>query len=226
MNLLIVSATRFEIAPLLAYLREHLIEFETDRFQQGDLQITIAVTGVGLTLTAYAMGRLLSQGSYNLAINVGIAGAFNQNLSLGDVVQVTSQQFGDLGAEEADGSFLSIHQMGLIEANQLPFQNGKLINESAMQSSFLPGVSSISVNKVHGYSPHIEQTRKQFPVDIESMEGAAFSYACLVEKQSFLEIRAISNYVEARNRANWKIDLAIEKLNEVLKQMIGSLMHS
>jgi futalosine hydrolase len=225
MNILIVSATRFEIAPLLTYLREHFIEFETDRFQQGELQITIAISGVGLTLTAYAMGRLLSQDSYNLAINTGIAGAFNRSLALGDVVQVTSQQFGDLGAEEADGRFLSIHEMGLIEADQFPFQGGKLLNESAMQSDFLPGVSSISVNKVHGYPPHIEQVERQFPVDIESMEGAAFSYACLVEKQSFLEIRAISNYVEARNRANWKIDLALEKLNEVLQQIIGSLLH-
>lgn len=222
MNILIVSATRFEIAPLLAHLREQFIEYETDRFQQGDLQITVAITGVGMTLTAYAMGRLLNNQFYGLAINAGIAGAFHRDLTLGEVVQVTSQQFGDLGAEEADGQFTSIHEMGLIEADQFPFQNGRLINEAAGQSNFLPQASSITVNKVHGYPPHIEQIRKKYPVDIESMEGAAFFYACLTQQQPFLEIRAVSNYVEARNRDHWRIDLAIEKLNEVLIQMVGS----
>lgn len=222
MNILIVSATRFEIAPLLAHLREHFIEYETDRFQQGDLQITVAITGVGMTLTAYALGRLLNNQIYGLAINAGIAGAFNRDLALGEVVQVTSQQFGDLGAEEADGHFTSIHEMGLIEADQFPFHNGKLINEAANESNFLPKASSITVNRVHGYPPHIEQIREKFPVDIESMEGAAFFYACLNQQQPFLEIRAVSNYVEARNRDHWRIDLAIEKLNEVLIQMVES----
>lgn len=224
MHLLIVSATRFEIAPLLACLRTDFVEFEADRFQKGDLQLSVAITGVGLPLMAYAMGRLLSGNAFALAINAGIAGAFNRNLSLGDVFQVSSQQFGDLGAEQADGEFLSIQDMGLIDANQFPFRDGKLINEATLQTEFLPRASSISVNKVHGYPPHIEQVRKKFPADLESMEGASFFYACLVEKQPFLEIRAVSNYVEARNRDNWKIDLAIGRLNAVLKEMIVSML--
>ncbi len=222
MNILIVSATRFEIAPLLARLKKKFVEFEPDRFQRGDLQVHIAISGVGLPLMGYAMGRLLSKQTYTLAVNAGVAGAFNQKLALGSVVQVVEQQFGDLGAEEADGRFLSIHDMKLIEPNQFPFQNGRLINEAAQAFDFLPRVGSISVNSVHGYPPRIQQVQKQFPVDIESMEGAAFFYACLMDKQPFLEIRAISNYVEARNRANWKIDLAIERLNEVLTEMTES----
>ena len=221
MEILLVSATRFEIQPLLTYLHEHFIEFETDRFQKGNLQITIAISGVGLPLMAFAMGQLLHK-KHDLAINAGVAGAFNRSLQLGDVVQVVSQQFADLGAEEADGSFASIHQMGLIGANQPPFQNGKLVNEAGSGFDFLPKVSSISVNKVHGYLPHIEAVQKQFPVDIESMEGAAFFYACLQKKQAFLEIRSISNYVEARNRENWELEKAIDQLNEVLVMMMES----
>ena len=51
------------------------------------------------------------------------------------------------------------------------------------------------------------------------MEGTAFFYACLLEQIPFLEIRAISNRVEARNRANWDIPLVIAHLNEVLTEI-------
>lgn len=224
MHLLIAAATRFEIAPLLSHLQTHFAEFEPDRFQKGELQISVAITGVGLPLMGYAMGKLLNGWSYDLAVNAGVAGAFNRELALGTVFLVERQQFGDLGAEDADGHFLSIHDMGLIDPNQTPFQNGWLVNEAAHQSEFLPRVSSISVNKVHGYPPHIEQVKKRSAADIESMEGAAFFYACLLEEQPFLEIRAISNYVEARNRSAWKLDLAIERLNEVLVEMSGSFL--
>ena len=38
------------------------------------------------------------------------------------------------------------------------------------------------------------------------MEGAAFFYVCLKEKVNFFQIRAISNFVEKRNKKNWEIN--------------------
>jgi futalosine hydrolase len=49
---------------------------------------------------------------------------------------------------------------------------------------------------------------------IESMEGAAFFYACRQLNVPCLQIRAVSNYVEKRNRDNWHIGLAIKNLNK------------
>ena len=51
------------------------------------------------------------------------------------------------------------------------------------------------------------------------MEGAAFFQACMTEGVAFSEIRAISNYVEPRNRDNWKIAEAIENLNKTLIEL-------
>jgi futalosine hydrolase len=53
------------------------------------------------------------------------------------------------------------------------------------------------------------------------MEGAAFFYACLLAEVSFVEVRSISNYVEKRNRDNWKMTEAITNLNAVLQGMIA-----
>ncbi|MBK7871496.1 MAG: futalosine hydrolase [Saprospiraceae bacterium] len=173
---------------------------------------------MGLPLTAYAMGKVLTTKRYDLAINAGIAGAFNRELPIGEVVEVMSDRFADLGVEEADGSFTDIHTLGLIDPNQAPFQNGELQNPNP--GNFLPTVKGFSVNKVHGFEPSIEAIRQRFPADVETMEGAAFFYACLIENQKFLAIRAISNYVESRNRDNWNIPLAIENLNKILMEII------
>jgi futalosine hydrolase len=220
MDILIASATPFEIAPLFHHLKTTFIEYDPSHFQKDKIKIAVLITGVGSPLTAFAMGKVLALKKYDLAIHAGIAGAYNKNIKIGDVMEVTSDYFGDLGVEEANGDFTSVFTMGLIESNQPPFMNSKLINPN--NGNFLPSVKGLTVNKVHGFQPSIEAIQKHYIADVETMESAAFFYTCLVEHQPFLEIRAISNYVEPRNRDNWNIPLAIENLNAVLIEMMNS----
>ncbi|GJM31973.1 MAG: futalosine hydrolase [Saprospiraceae bacterium] len=222
MKLLIVSATSFELDPLQRFLEEQYLQVGNYRYRKGKLEIHLLITGVGQALTAFSMGKVLAQTPYDLCINMGIAGAFNRKLEIGQVVQVSSERFADLGVEEADGSFTDIHSMNLIPPNQAPFQDSQLLNNEIQGSGFLPLAKGISVNKVHGYPASIDKVVEKFNPDIESMEGAAFFYACLVENVPFMEIRSISNYVEARNRDNWNIPLAIDQLNEVIQAMVQS----
>nr|MBA3901986.1 futalosine hydrolase [Bacteroidota bacterium] len=79
----------------------------------------------------------------------------------------------------------------------------------------LSKVKGISVNQVHGEEKAIEKVVQRLNPDTESMEGAAFFYACFSEGLPCVQIRAISNYVEKRNRENWDIPLAVKNLNEV-----------
>lgn len=55
---------------------------------------------------------------------------------------------------------------------------------------------------------------------VESMEGAAFMYACLLHGVPFAQVRAVSNRVERRNRAAWRLDEAIARLNEVAAALL------
>lgn len=223
MNILIVSATPFEIAPLLQHLQEQFIALEPSHFQRGELQVAVLITGVGLPLAAYAMGKVLALKKYDLAIHAGIAGAYTRNMKIGDVVEITSDYFSDLGVEEANGDFTSVFTMGLIEPNQAPFTNSELVNPNP--GNFLPHAKGLTVNKVHGFAPSIQAVQQRYAAEIETMESAAFFYACLMEQQAFLAIRAISNQVEPRNRANWNISLAIENLNSVLIEMLSLYEH-
>ncbi len=219
MFLTIVAATPFEIEPYLLYLKEQFKEEKALLFKKNELIVQLLVTGVGMPLTSFNLGAYFSKQKPTLAINAGIAGAINFNLKIGDVVNVVSERFGDLGVENADGTFTDIHELGLINPNENPFQNGILHNPNAVEQQFLPPVNGLTVNKVHGSDSSIKALKSKYNADIESMEGAAFFLACLLAKVDFLEIRSISNFVESRNKENWNIPLAIENLNKVLIEM-------
>jgi futalosine hydrolase len=224
MQLLFVAATPFEIAPLIEHLDlcfDHPNDF---RYTAQDLEIQVLITGVGSAYTAYCMGQMLSRQQFDLVINAGIAGAINPKLKIGDVVNIISERFADLGVEEADGSFSDMHELGLIAPEQMPFENGILRNPGAADFAFLPACKGLTVNKVHGFQPSIEALKKKYEDEVETMEGAAFFLSCLMAKQPFLEIRAISNYVETRNRERWDLPLAIGNLNAILIEMIGSFV--
>ena len=221
MRLLIVAATPYEVLPLQEYLESNFEQLEEGLFKREELQIQLLITGVGQMLTAFALGSILSTQSFDLLLNAGVAGAFDRNLKLGAVVNVVSEQFGDLGAEDRDGSFIDIHELGLIDGNAPPFEKSILANPTVMQFDFLPNVKGVTINKVHGSNENVTFIQKKYPnIQIESMEGVAFFYAALMANVPFLQIRAISNYVEARNRAAWELGLAIEELNKVLVEMI------
>ncbi len=225
MKILIVAATPFEIAPFQAFLQQEFKALNTFSFQKEALQIDLLITGVSLPLTAFHLAKKLQTADYQLAINAGIGGAFRKELAIGQVVQITEDCFADIGIEHADGAFESIHKMELIDPNVPPFKNGKLMNEAAASFDFLPKAKGVSVNLVHGTEESIAAFLKHYPeAEVETMEGASFFYACLAEDQPFIAIRAISNYVETRNRDNWDIPTAITNLNQVLLDMTYGFM--
>lgn len=227
MQLLITAATGFEIAPLEEWLQDNSRRTGNYSYQLGHATIDLLIAGVGIPLSAYSFGKIFAGQSYDLALQAGIAGALDRNLEIGEVVQVVSENFGDLGVEEADGSFTSAIQLGLIDANQPPFMQGRLVSPANAEiPAFLKQVKGTTVNRVHGNEASIAAFRERSDAQVESMEGACFAYACLLEQQAFLQIRSISNHVESRNREAWDIPLAINNLNEVLKDMIQILAAS
>src|SRR5690606_17485859 len=71
----------------------------------------------------------------------------------------------------------------------------------------------ITVNTVHGDDPTIGKVVERLSPHVESMEGAAVFQAAQRFGIPALQVRAISNYVERRNKANWQLTPAIANLN-------------
>lgn len=218
MNILIVSATQFEVKPLLDFLEinEPLpgLNMPNKQLEYHDLQVLI--TGIGMVNTAYMMGRYMNS-LFDLVINVGVCGAFNKQLELGQLVHVTEDILSEMGAEDGD-TFLTYDQLNL-PGEHLFFENYS-ISKPIINS--LKKVKGITVNTVHGNDNGIEKVQQLYHPEVESMEGAAFFASCKRAGGDFIQIRAISNYVEKRDKSKWKMSLAIENLNNFLINFISS----
>lgn len=226
MRILLVSATAAEIGPVTAVLhREGESGQRMTRYTVHGHDIDVLVAGVGMVATATWCSHALSRERYDAALNLGVCGSFDRSLALGTVVQIVTDQMPELGAEDGD-AFLSIHQLRLLDENEPPFVDGCLMNTAPPVSATLaslPTVNGITVNTVHGREQSIACVTTRCAPQVESMEGAAFMYACLVHGQRFAQIRAISNVVERRNRETWKIAEAVANLGAVSLRLLSEL---
>lgn len=226
MNILLVSATYLEIEPLLTHFK--FIKQSNQKlrhYEFGNHYIDVLIPGVGMTFTAYWLGKTLTSKMYDIAINVGLAGTFDDVVKIGEVVNVISDRISELGAEDGE-KFLSLIDMDLLEDEDFELQNGEMINTIPIENKYaeaLKKVKGITVNTTHGDETSIAKVKNLFHPQVESMEGAAFLYACLLEGISCLQIRAISNKIEKRNKDNWDIKLAVKNLTEKSLAIIKNL---
>jgi futalosine hydrolase len=176
-----------------------------------------------MVATAAHCSRALTTSRYDLALNLGVCGSFDPALAPGAVVHVTTDRLAELGAED-DDRFLTIHELQLLGENEFPFERGALVNRHPPADpaiAALPAVSAITVNTAHGNDASIARVVRRFSPQVESMEGAAFMYACLIHRVPFAQVRAVSNVVEKRNRAAWKMPEAIEALSDIGLKIVG-----
>jgi len=226
MRILIVSATFAEIKPLANTLKISVVATNS-RYSTtyAGHEITLLITGVGMVSTAFHMGAVNSD-DFDIAINAGIAGSFTKELQSGQMVNVTSDCFAELGADYGD-RFIPLYNMDFAKESAEPFMTGDGIihNPSVTGNNFineLLKVKGITVNTVNGNIERIEKIMVMFSPDVESMEGAAFLFGCLKKGIPCFQLRTISNYIEPRNLNQWNIPLAIGILNKRLVAIIDA----
>jgi futalosine hydrolase len=217
MRVLFVAATEFEVGSLLGGKDKGAKEEEKMHKSLLSAHHSLLITGVGMVATACALGRELAINQYDLAINLGIAGSFDRDIALGEVVEITQDNIAELGAEDNE-TFLPISQMGFGES--LFKASRQLVD--VYKDAYLRQATAITVNTVHGNETSIQKIQQRLNVQIESMEGAAFFYACQEAKVPCIQIRAVSNYVEKRNRDAWQIGLAVKNLNTFAMRLLES----
>ena len=224
MNITLVSATPFEVAPTIQWLESLSPPGSNNEFTLGDHRISVLVTGVGPVATTWKLAGYLSRNKPDLLINAGIAGAYDRSLALGEVVLVGEEQLADTGAEESDGRLISLFDMNLLDPDEFPYRGGRLVNPDTENAHFLRQVRGLTVSRATGTEASISALTSKYPdAQTEGMDGAAVFYCCLLSGVRFLEIRSVSNYVEPRNRAGWNIPLAVSSLNEVLKELLQTV---
>ena len=192
MDVLIVVATEFEIT--------------SEKIKKN----SVLVTGVGMVNVALNLTKELMKRKYDLVINMGIAGSFDNRLKNGDVVEVIEDCFCEIGFEDGDifTEFTNFNLQTIYKVNP---------------KTHLEGVSAITVNTVHGNEVSIKKIINRLNPKIESMEGASVFKVCKEFNVSCLQIRSVSNKVERRNKEHWDLDAAIRSLNFEVEKVINNI---
>ena len=214
MHLLLLSATPFEISETADWLSNRSLSHNASNAE-------LLISGIGQMQTGYTLQKRIQSGHPDLVIQAGIGGSPSA-ADMGKVFAIRTEQIGDLGVMEKSG-FYNLFEMGLEEPGRIPFTDGKLVNpyQQLLRWSGLPVKDGVTVNEIKSSdSPGF--LRNTDPL-VESMEGAALHYVCLMEKIPFLQIRAISNLLGDRDKSRWKLNQAMENLHATLVTLIQKL---
>ena len=223
--ILVVAATELEIKPIIegaTMISEQPAIFEK---QIGNVKTHFLIGGIGTAFMAYKLTKALSIHKYSFVINAGIGGAFSSLFSLGEVLHVHNEVFAGIGLLDKD-TFTNLFEMNLLTAGEFPFtqnflHNFTLINNKVVEN--LPIANGVTVNTLFTKNMGADMRYAKLNPHVESMEGAAVFYVCMMEHVPFVQIRAISNYVGETNKKLWNIPLAVENLHKTLIDVLNEI---
>jgi futalosine hydrolase len=218
MNCLLVAATAMEIAPFLEHQRQ------TEKLLHIDFKLDVLISGIGLTASTYALTKQLSIKKPDLVIQAGVGGCFDSKIPLGKVLSIKQETVADQSVVELN-SLKTLFKLNLVPYNQFPYKKGWLVNpyKNLIKRSKLKAVKGISVNEITTNKKKIQYYTEEFNPVVESMEGAALHYVCLMENIPFLQIRSVSNYIGERNKKKWNMKESIQNLNNELIRLLENL---
>lgn len=182
--------------------------------------IFIDITGAGIPFVMFNLQRSLHILRPSYLIHFGIAGINKGHGHIGDIVEVTRDQFGDIGVYEKDESFINMFDIGLWDRDLFPFEDGFLVNRSPLDITGVPMMEGLTVNSVPGSLRQQKVLSDRMPYQVETMEGAAVFMVALLNKIPFCALRGISNYVEPRDRASWDLKTPLIRLAALISDLL------
>jgi len=185
------------------------------------LKINTIITGIATPLTLFRLNNCILNNKPDFIIFAGIAGAFNKNLKLGEVVQVISDVFADLIVLSNQKKLLYINNLNKSYTVLNNKQNSSL-TKSLISDLNLKKVKGITVNSLYKTKTLNSFFKKNFYPDIETMENAVVFFLCKKYSIPFLSIRAISNYVN-QPKNKWEIKKATNNLSQILINILNKL---
>lgn len=217
MYILLAAATPVEINP---FLEDYRGTGNAGKLQH---QVDVLITGIGLTASTYSLAKQIHIKRPDIIIQAGVAGCFDPSIPLGSVLAIKQDAFADQSVIEA-GKLKTLFDLKLIPENQFPFTKGWLVNKGDLLKKVkLKKVKGVSTNEITTAKEKVKFYKETFDPVVESMEGAALHYVCLMEKIPFVQIRSISNYIGERNKKNWNMKESIINLNNELTGLLQIL---
>ena len=235
--LLILTATAYEQQQLREGLRDMTMKRVGHRPHccgiLGTRRVVLVETGVGLVNTAQALTAALEHLNPALVLQIGIGGAYlASNLVPGDLALATQENYGELGvltpagwrpAEEIGIPLLSTDRDYY---NAYPLDPTRVAKaERILDQSGEPVARGpfVTVQQCTGRRDIGDAVAARFNAICENMEGVAAAHLCTLYAVPFLELRAISNRVEDRDKAAWEIPRAVHRAQTAVRKLVEAI---
>jgi len=180
------------------------------RVLTGAGQVIALAGGVGPAAAATATATAIcAAGPFDQVISLGIGGGFPDVSPIGAVVLADHIVAADLGADSPEG-FLPIEALGL-GSSSIPCAPQLVAAARSRLPEAVVG-PVVTVTTSTGTAARAAWLRWRQGAVAEAMEGFGVATAAARHGLPVLEMRAVSNLVGERDRAEWRIDEALAAL--------------
>jgi futalosine hydrolase len=194
--------------------------------------VVLLAGGMGKTNAAHALTALLETQPVRGVIGFGIAGAYpGSGLAIGSVALATAAVYGDEGVQTPSG-WIGTEGIGipLWRDGEVPVFNEFALDAARVEQAraALAGAGVevrtgpfVTVSNCSGTTALGEAMAARVPGALcEGMEGAALAHVAAIYDVPLLELRAVSNLVEDRDIARWRIRDAAETAQDAVRIVV------
>jgi len=241
MDILVLTATAFEQDALKRSISQPATRTFAHRPRTegilGTRRVALIETGIGAVNTAQALTAALETGPPDFVLQVGVGGAYARSrLNVGDLAVATEENDGEMGVLAPDGWHpadligIPVLSKNLDHYNRFPLDAVLARRAATMLLNARPDGTSavrfgpfVTVQQCSGLAARGNELASRFNAICENMEGAAAAHVCALYEVPFIELRGISNLVEDRNTATWKLPLASGNAQRAARVLIADL---
>ena len=228
-GLLILAATEFELADFLDSHSHQCHKKRSGLTLYTGTGWDCLITGPGVFNTAAGLGAYLETHLPLLVLDTGIAGIFKASgLDIGDLAIAGQEQYLHTGVgysaplpfDLIDGQPLTREGIYSMDRTLVDQYKEIIKTQSVLPVAIGP---FLTVSVITADSGRAGELFNRYSPIMESMEGAAAAHVCSLYQVPMIEVRAGSNLVGERDKANWDFSLACGGVTQICQALLAVL---
>ena len=198
------------------------LQFFTGKIEEAEC--VLVECGEGKVNAARTTQIMIDNFKIDKLVNVGSAGAINEDLNVKDVViadKLVQYDFDISGLGYEKGEICNIGKY--IYCDKTLVEECKKAIENIENESYKVAIGTIATADSFCDKPEIaKMVRKEFNAECVEMEGAAVAQVCYLDKIPFLVIRGISDTPNGNNKIDFRkyLEIASKQSAKILQNLI------
>ena len=198
------------------------LQFFTGKIEE--TECVLVECGEGKVNAARTTQIMIDNFKIEKLVNVGSAGAINEDLNVKDVViadKLVQYDFDISGLGYEKGEICNIGKY--IYCDKTLVEECKKAIENIENESYKVAIGTIATADSFCDKPEIaKMVRKEFNAECVEMEGAAVAQVCYLDKIPFLVIRGISDTPNGNNKIDFRkyLEIASKQSAKILQNLI------